>query len=60
MQKKENLKMEQGKINVNNEKEAKLLAEVILMRMSEKELPRIVLEEALKIIDEKFLHDAVI
>jgi len=60
MQKKENLKMEQGKINVNKEKEAKLLAEVILMRMSEKELPRIVLEEALKIIDEKFLHDAVI
>lgn len=42
------------------ENESKLLAEVILKNMTEKELPRIVLEEALKIVDEKFLHDAII
>lgn len=47
------------KVN-QRKKEAKLLAEVILKNMTEKELPRIVLEEALEIVDEKFLNDATI
>lgn len=39
---------------------AENLAEIILREMTEKELPRIVLNEALKLVDEKFLKSATI
>lgn len=45
---------------ISNEKKVELLAEVILKEMTEKELPRIMLDKALKIIDIKFLNDATI
>ncbi|CAM2079819.1 MAG: hypothetical protein NSGCLCUN01_04047 [uncultured Clostridium sp.] len=44
----------------SNEKKVELLAEVILKEMTEKELSRIILDKALKIVDIKFLNDATI
>lgn len=44
----------------SNDKKVELLAEVILKEMTEKELPRIILDKALKIVDRKFLNDATI
>ena len=43
-----------------NDKEVKRLAEIILREMTDKKLPRVILEEALDIVDEKFLNDATI
>lgn len=46
--------------SVDKNNEAKILAEIILKEMTEKELPRIILDKALKIVDEKFFNDATI
>lgn len=46
--------------SVDKNNESKILAEIILREMTEKELPRIILDKALKIVDEKFFNDATI
>ena len=46
--------------SVDKNNEAKILADIILKEMTEKELPRIILDKALKIVDEKFFNDATI
>lgn len=46
--------------SVDKNNESKILAEIILKEMTEKELPRIILDKALKIVDEKFFNDATI
>lgn len=49
-----------NEIEKSNDKKVELLAEVILKEMTEKELPRIILDKALKIVDRKFVNDATI
>ena len=46
--------------SVDKNNESKILAEIILKEMTEKELPRMILDKALKIVDEKFFNDATI
>lgn len=53
-------KVEKMEMNLNKDKEVKRLAEIILREMTDKKLPRVILEEALDIVDDKFLHDATI
>lgn len=50
------------RLSVSDEKEknTKVLAEIILKEMTEKELPRIILDKALEIVNEKFSNDATI
>lgn len=52
--------VEKMEMNLNKEKEVKRLAEIILREMTDKKLPRVILEEALDIVDDKFLNDATI